>query len=298
MRPITLVSLGASAVLGVGALFVARTALPTPQANATPAAMAGQVSVVVASRPIRFGTKLDASYLSVVKLPKAAVPDGAFTTVSQILTQDGGGAPVALTPIAAREPILPARLSGPGARASVAAEIEAGHRAYTIKVTDVSGVGGHALPGDRVDVVMSRDLTPEGETRNFVSEVVLQNVRVLGVDLNADQSSNKPATPKTATLEVTVKDAQTLALAADLGSLSLALRPSGSAEVESVAPVVTRDFALVPGRPTAPRPAAGPRRSASVTPPAGPPPRRMIIIVEGDSAPAKPDTPAPQPAGV
>ena len=122
-----------------------------------------------------------------------------------MLAQDNGGAPVALTPIAAREPLLPSKLSGPGARASVAAEIADGMRAYTIKVTDVTGVGGHALPGDRVDVVLMRDLTPEGHTRNYVSEVVIQNVRVLGVDLNADLASNKPATPNTATLEVSVR---------------------------------------------------------------------------------------------
>jgi pilus assembly protein CpaB len=297
MRLVTLVSLGASAVLGLGALFIARSALPTPQATAmpAPAPMAGAVPVVVASRPIGFGAKLDASYLTIAKAPKSAVPEGAFSTIEQVLAQDGGGAPVALTPIAARETLLPSKLSGPGARASVAAEIEAGHRAYTIKVTDVSGVGGHALPGDRVDVVMSRDMTPTGDTRNYVSEVVLQNVRVLGVDLNADLTSNKPATPNTATLEVSVKDAQKLAVAADLGALSLALRPSGAADVETVAPVATRDFAFA-----AARPAPGPRRAQGPKAPAGPPPRRMIIIVEGDSAPAKTDAPAAaaKPAGV
>src|SRR5690606_30472145 len=132
---------------------------------------------------------------------------------------------------AAREALLPAKLSGPGARPSVAAEIADGLRAYSIKVSDASGVGGHALPGDRVDVVLMRDLTPNGEHRSYVSEVVIQSARVLAVDRNADLASNKPATPSTATLEVSVEDSQKLAGAADLGKLSLALRKTGSAEI-------------------------------------------------------------------
>src|SRR5207302_1435789 len=137
------------------------------------------------------------------------------------LKQDQGGPPVALQQIAAHEPLLPAKLSGPGARASVAAEIAEGMRAYTVRVTDVTGAGGHALPGDRVDVVLMRDLTPALPNRTYVSDVVLQNVRVLGVDLNADLAANKPTEPKNATLEVSVEDAQKLAIASTLGTLSL-----------------------------------------------------------------------------
>src|ERR1700743_3413968 len=148
MRVITIVSLGASAVLGLGALFVAKTVLPS-QAAARPAAMAqaAGVPVVVAAKEIKFGDKLDAGMLTIAKVPAEVMPQGAFSTVQQVLAQDAGGAPVALTPIAVHEALLPSKLSGPGARPSVAAEIAQDKRAYTIKVTDVSGVGGHALPG-------------------------------------------------------------------------------------------------------------------------------------------------------
>jgi pilus assembly protein CpaB len=199
-------------------------------------------SVVIATRDIKFGDKLDAGMLAVARVPVQVAPQGAFTTIAQVLAQDHGGAPVALQPIAAREALLPAKLSGPGARPSVAAEIAEGMRAYTIKVNDVAGVGGHALPGDRVDVVLMRDLTPTGQTRSYVSDVVLQDVRVLGVDLNADLSSNKPAEPKNATLEVSVEDAQKLSIASTLGALSLALRRTGSAEAEPVRTMATHAF--------------------------------------------------------
>src|SRR5690242_14490246 len=232
MRVVTIVSLGASAVLGLGALVVAKTILPNQaSAQAGHAGPAAGVPVVIASGPMKFGDKVDAEHLRLIKVPAEAAPEGAFTTVAAVLSADHGGPPVVLTPIAAREPVLPAKLSGPGARASVAAEIKDGMRAYTIKVSDVTGVGGHALPGDRVDVVLLRDLSADQSKHNYVSYVVLQDVRVLGVDLNADPTSNKPATPSTATLEVTVPDAQKLAVAGDLGKLSLSLRRTGGAEI-------------------------------------------------------------------
>ncbi|WP_394764134.1 Flp pilus assembly protein CpaB [Phenylobacterium sp.] len=295
MRVVTIVSLGACALFGLGALVVAKTMMPSSAAVAKVAPAVG-VPVVVAKSTLKFGDRLEAGKLDILKLPANAVPDGAFSTVAQVLAQDHGGAPVALTQIASREPILPAKLSGPGARASIAAEISDGMRAYTIKVTDVTGVGGHALPGDRVDVVLMRDLTPEGQSRSFVSEVVTQNIRVLGVDLNEDPASNKPATPSTATLEVSVPDAQKLAVAADLGKLSLALRKSGSVEVAQTAPMHTANF-VGGGRPPAPRNRAPIRRfsgPALAGPPAEP---KMIVVVEaGSGAAHKPRMPKAAPA--
>jgi pilus assembly protein CpaB len=296
MRVVTIVSLGACAVFGLGALVVAKTMLPNGAAAKMAAAPAVVgTPVVVAKAPLKFGDKLDATKVEILRLPANAVPEGAFSTVAQVLAQDGGGPPVALTPIAAREPLLPSKLSGPGARASVAAEIADGYRAYTIKVSDVTGVGGHALPGDRVDVVLMRDVTPQGPVRSYVSEVVLQDVRVLGVDLNADQAANKPATPSTATLEVTVPDAQKLSVAGNLGQLSLALRRTGSTELARTAPMRAGAF-VSGGAAGAPRAVSGPRRSLA---PEGP---KLIIIVAnetkgGSRAPRarKPATPPPAP---
>jgi len=297
MRVVTIVSLGASAVLGLGALMVAKTVLPNTAA-AKPGAeqLVAGAPVVVAAKPLKYGDKLDASMLTVIRLPQDAVPEGAFTTIPAVLSQDNGGAPVTLVPIAAKEPLLAAKLSGPGARPSVAAQVAEGMRAYTIKVSDVTGVGGHALPGDHVDVVLSRDLTPEGSHRNYVSEIVLQNVRVLAVDLNADLEANKPSAPSTATLEVGVPDSQKLAVASDMGKLSLALRRTGSAEIAPVAPVRTASFSAI-GGPAAPRAAAPrayvPRSYASA-------PRRSVIeVVElggGERRREPPAAPAPAPA--
>lgn len=275
MRVVTIVSLAASAVLGVGALFVAKVALP----NASAAKMPQRIEavgkpIVVATRALKFGEKLDAGMLTVIKVPANAIPDGAFTTVDQALAADHGGAPVVLVPLASHEAILPTKLSGPGARPSVAAEVSEGMRAYTLKVNDASGVGGHALPGDRVDVVLMRDLTPTGDQRNYISYVVVQNARVLGIDLNADPTSNKPATPNTATIEVSVEDSQKLSIAATLGELSLALRRNGAAEIEDAPPLRTADFLVGGGRPRSGGPVARSAPSQAYS---------AILIVEGEA---------------
>jgi pilus assembly protein CpaB len=284
MRVGTIASLGASAALGLGALFVAKVALPA-RSNVAEAAVTVKapegISVVVASQDIKYGERLAASHLKVIKAPKEAVPAGAFATVAQVLAQDNGGAPVALTAILAREALLPTKLSGPGARPSVAAEIAPGMRAYTIGVSDISGVGGHALPGDRVDVVLMRNLSNDDSHKMLQAEVVIQNVRLLGVDLNADPTSNKPEAPSTATLEVSVRDAQKLAVAANLGSLSLALRALGQAQVEDAPPVRSGQIGLA-GAPAAT--SAAPARRWS--PPAAPS-RGLITIVEGEGGAAK-----------
>jgi pilus assembly protein CpaB len=226
MRVGTIVSLGASAVLGLGALVVAKVWLPSTGKHEK---AVQTVPIVAAAKPLAFGTKLDEKSLVVLQLPADAAPVGAYHSVSEVIKLDAGGAPVALTPIAAREILLPGKLSGGGARASVAAIISPGMRAYTILASDQSGVGGHALPGDRVDVLLTRQI-PGGD-QNVESDVVLQDVRVLAMNMNADQQSTDKAAPHTATLEVSPDDAAKLALAAKVGELSLALRRTGAVEV-------------------------------------------------------------------
>lgn len=227
MRVGTIVSLGASAVLGIGALVVAKVWLPSTGKHEKPVET---VPVVAAAKPIAFGTKLDEKSLVILNIPADAAPVGSYRSIKDVIKVDAGGAPVALVPIAAREALLPAKLSGAGARPSVAAMITPGMRAYTITVSDQAGGGGHVLPGDRVDVVLTRQI-PGGAEQVVESDVVLQDVRILGMNMNSDQQSVDKASPHTATLEVTPDNAAKLALAAKVGELSLALRRTGAAEL-------------------------------------------------------------------
>jgi pilus assembly protein CpaB len=305
MRTGTVVSLGASAILGLGALIVARVWLPGPSHAPTAKSAAPAVAtvpVVVASGAIAYGAKLDAAHLTVEQLPAGDAPQGAYASPAQILSQQGGP-PIALTPIAAREALLPSKLSGGGARATVSAVIADGMRGYTVGVTDVNGVGGHVLPGDRVDVIVSRDIPvitvpgqPTCNCKRVRADVVIQDVRVLGVDLNADPTTTQAAYAHTATLEVTVQDAQKLAVAASVGTMSLALRRTGSAGPSAVRTVEVSD--LQSTGPRAPGAAALPddarlmdvvRRHVARPPAAGAAPPALIrthsvTVVHGDTS--------------
>ena len=295
MRTGTVISLGASAVLGVGALIVARVWLPQPTAHGPQAkqsaTMVNTVPVVVASAAIPYGGKVDASHLIVEQLPAGDAPQGAFSDPNQLIKAQGG-VPIALQPIAAREPVLPGKLSGGGAKATVAAVIDEGMRAYTIGVSDTNGVGGHVVPGDRVDVIVTRQPpTPKAvkelcdDCKFERADVVLQDVKVLGLDLNADPTSTTAAVAHTATLEVDVQDAQRLAVAQQIGTLSLALRRTGSAEVTPVRAVEVADLQWkgpsAPGGPPSPvdgRPPASGRRQVLVAAPRGRSAAPQIVI--------------------
>jgi pilus assembly protein CpaB len=97
-------------------------------------------------------------------------------------------------------------------------------KAATIRVGDVEGVAGFVLPGDHVDVLVTRR---QGERAVNTTDLVLQNVRVLAVDQLADDAAEKPMIAKAVTLEVDTNAAQRLSLAASIGALSLTLRKAG-----------------------------------------------------------------------
>lgn len=291
MKLSIVLSLCGSLALGGAALLVAKVWLPsgTPKANAAAGPAMNLVSVVVASSPLPYGTRLEPGKLALRQYPADAVPEGAFTTIDQVMTTDHGGAPLVLTAMAAREPVLPPKITGPGARPSLAVQISEGMRGYALKITDETGVGGNALPGDWVDVIMTRETNPDRPDKGLISQVVVQNVRVLGMDLNADPTSTQTAVRRTATLEVKPEDAQKIALAAQLGDLSLSLRKTGLVEVTDTRVLRAGDVAA-PGTRTASsvpvsRAASRKTTTASAAPatPAPPPPpvSHTITIING-----------------
>ena len=232
VRASTIVMIGFAVVFGLIAVFIAQVWLNNQanmraknlDANKTP--MASQ-TVVVAKQPLRFGTELNASMLQEVPWPSNALPSGAFGKIQDIVA---GGRRVVLAAIEANEPVLALKITGPGQRATLSALVKPGMKAVTIRVNDVEGVGGFVLPGDHVDIVLTRQV----EKGNATTQVVLQNTRVLAVDQTADERAAKATVAKSVTLEVDTVDAQKLWLASSVGSLSLLLRKAGeTAEVRT-----------------------------------------------------------------
>lgn len=198
--------------------------------------------VVIATQPLSFGTELTKSNLRVIAWPAGSIPAGAFSSISELLKANQRR--VVLTSIAMNEPILKWKITGPGQRASLSAVIGAGMKAVTIRVNDVNGIAGFVLPGDRVDVLLTRiekDPNDKNRTLKF-NDIILQYVRVLGVDQLADDRTDKPTVVKAVTLEVRTEEAQRLTLAANVGNLSLALRPAGSTAISATERVTAEDL--------------------------------------------------------
>jgi pilus assembly protein CpaB len=182
------------------------------------------VPVVVAAADLNYGERLKPEHLRVVDWPEAAVPAGTFRTVRDILGEDAESPPTVLRPIVRDEPVVGARISGFGGPPTLAATIAPGMRAAAIEVSAAGGMARLVRPGDRVDVLITRDTPDSRGGKTLVAEVLVPDLRVLGFGPAAGVRPGPAGNGRTVTLEVTVAQAQTLMLAQKLGSLSVALR--------------------------------------------------------------------------
>jgi pilus assembly protein CpaB len=240
VRASTIVMMGCAVLFGLLAVFVAQTWLEhQAQLRHTPADAPAQPvvtrTVVVAAAPLKFGTHLSSQVLREVAWPEGAIPSGTFSSVGELLAD---GRRIVLSAIQPNEPILRTKITGPGQKATLSAVIQEGMKAVTIRVNDVEGVAGFVLPGDHVDVLMTR----QADKASGSTDVVLQNVRVLAIDQMADDSSDKPTVVKAVTLEVGTVEAQKLSLAGTIGALSLALRKAGESAIETSRRITTGDL--------------------------------------------------------
>jgi pilus assembly protein CpaB len=239
VRGSTIVMIAVAAVFGVLAVFLAQSWL-NRQADMRMKTLearkpAATRTVVVARSPLRFGTALTTQNLREVEWPGEAAPPNSFSSVADLTRGDKR---VALAPIEPNEVIVGNKITGPGQKATLSALIEDGMRAVTIRVNDVEGVAGFVLPGDRVDVLLTRQAEKEAAS----NDVVLQNTKVLAIDQIADERAEKPVVVKAVTLEVDTVSAQKLALAASAGNLSLVLRKAGDSAREGARRVTITDI--------------------------------------------------------
>ena len=241
MRKNTIVMVGIAVVFGLLAVFVAQGWLnyqaelsrKVVQPKAKPVATR---TIVIAAGPMRFGTHVSTDNLKEVTWPDEALPAGTFGSIAEVMS---GGKRIVLASIEKNEPILRSKITGPGQKATLSAVIQDGMRAVTVRVNDVEGVGGFVLPGDHVDVLLTR----QQERANGTNDVVIQNARVLAVDQLADDAADRPTVARAVTLEVDTVAAQKIALAASLGSLSLMLRRAGEQHMDATRRITASDLA-------------------------------------------------------
>lgn len=190
------------------------------------------VPVVTVARTVPVGHTLAPDDLVVQHWPKDAAPKGGFASVSQFFAAHTG--PVTRSELFEGEPLLVRKIKQAGDGSTLALLLPPDRRAVTIQVNEVRGVGGFVQPKDRVDIILTEN--PETTVNNRQprrsARVLLENIPILAVGQQYRASLDQPKVTNSVTVAVTLDEAQKLALATTIGSLSLALRNPGQEVVE------------------------------------------------------------------
>lgn len=235
MRARTLILLVVALILAGGTTMMARVWLSSQKAQQTEASPLAlpmpAKSVLIARSSIQRGQLLKPEDFAWEPWPEGGI-DKNYVVIGTKTPELFSGW-VARNPIAAGEPITEAKIVAPGNRGFLAAALAPGMRAVSVPVSVASGISGFVFPGDQVDLVVTitsqeapRGTNP-GPLRDVkASETVLRDIRVIAIDqkLDAAKPGEANANIKTATLEVTPKEAAVIALASEMGKLSLSLR--------------------------------------------------------------------------
>jgi pilus assembly protein CpaB len=228
-------------LLGIAILLAAATALfarewlnaqrQTLTAGPVPGSEKPVLKILVARQSLAAGRILNATDLSWQAWPDD-LGGQPYLVAGTHKPEDFTGAVVRL-PLVVGEPITPDRLVMPGDRSFLAAVLRPGMRAASVAVTAISGISGFIFPGDRVDILLTHVLpaervegavAPQSRVERHATETVLRNLRVLAIDQKIENKASEVIIAHTATLEVTDKQSETLALIAEMGKLTLSLR--------------------------------------------------------------------------
>ncbi len=237
MRIRTLVLFLAAAVLagGTGLLVRSFLAQKAVEADARPLERpaAPQKSVLVARNGITRGQILKPQDFSWQVWPEGGIDRNYIQAGTRPAEAFTGW--VARDPIAPGEPIIEAKIVSPGSRGFLAAALAPGMRAVSVTVNATSGISGFVFPGDQVDILVTHNpvVRGGGEAQHKAAETVLHDVRVIAVDQKLDNKSAEALVPRTATLEVTPKQSEIIAVATEMGKLSLSLRSLAAPPVET-----------------------------------------------------------------
>jgi pilus assembly protein CpaB len=194
----------------------------TPKVEARIAPPMPMSDVLIASGNLQPGQALSAEMVRWQKWPTSSVDPSFITRNSVGSIGDIVKGTVVRTPLLSGQPITNTSIVHGDATGYMAATLNPGMRAISISISTDSGAGGFILPNDRVDLIMTR----KTDGNRAIASVILSDVRVLAVDQTyKEDKDTRTVIGKTATLEVTIEDAEKVARAQSQGVLSLALRP-------------------------------------------------------------------------
>jgi pilus assembly protein CpaB len=202
-----------------GSAFVAYDFMETRTSRVAVERSPELVEIMIANQDIAFGESIEAHMITVRPWPSEALPDGAFTRIEGLLPTNGQEARRARSTIAQGQPVLISQVSEFGEKVTIVETLSENGRAVAITVSAETAAGGFVTPGDYVDVILT-----QGGGEDLRAVTILQNIRVIAVDQDANERSDAPQISQTVTVGVTPQQGQTLALAQRAGRLSLMLR--------------------------------------------------------------------------
>ncbi|HYA06180.1 MAG TPA: Flp pilus assembly protein CpaB [Xanthobacteraceae bacterium] len=212
---------------GVAAMLAGRTEKPV-EVKVAPVPQMATVDVLVAKSDIAMGQTISPGDVRWQGWPADAASGNFIRKTDRPNAIENLSGSIARAPFVNGEPIRDVKLVNAKGSGFMAAILPSGMRAVSTQISPETGAGGFILPNDHVDVILTRrdrdaDKTATGDTHS--SETILTNVRVLAIDQNVqEKDGQKVVVGKTATLELTPSQAETLAVSQQLGTLSLALR--------------------------------------------------------------------------
>lgn len=231
MNKKTLFSIMLSIVFGIAAILIAQNWLEENK----PKAAENELYVSVATMNIPIGTEIQAKHIVLKAIPKSLATDDTVETPDDIYEM------IAKDPIYAGDIIRKERLFIKGQGSTLASLISKNMRAITIRVNDVVGVAGFLLPGNRVDI-----LSTSQKDNKVITEIILNNIKILAIDQRAVQNENKPQLVRAVTVEVNLNQAEALLTARSKGRLQLALRnPVDNDNIASM-PIAQKTLLPVP----------------------------------------------------
>ena len=228
MRSRGLLMLFIAAIAGLAAVFLAARWMQGQGGD--------QGRIAVANADIELGGRLSPEMIRMADWPSGSVPAGAFNEAAKL---DGR---VVLVSMQRGEPLTETRLAPIGTKGGLSAVVPQGKRAMTVRVNDVIGVAGFALPGTYVDVMVNTqgEGAQRGDRDRTISKIVLERILVLAVAQEADRDSTKPKVVNAVTLELTPHDAELIDLARSVGTLSLVLRNQTDPKATALGSGVTK----------------------------------------------------------
>src|SRR5438105_7350593 len=256
MRARTLILFLVAILLAGGTAMLVRSWLAqqrTVEAEAAPMPPPpAQKSVLVARSAIARGQILKPTDLAWQTWPDGGL-DRAYIQKGAKTIEDIAGW-VARDPFGPGEPITESKVVAPGSRGFLAAVLSPGMRAVSVPVSHTCGISGFVLPGDQVDILITHSLADNSSGKadakhHTAAETVLHDVRVIGIDQKLDNKGGEAVVAKTATLEVTPKQSEIIAVASEIGKLSLSLRsltasPGETSAADSAAEAGSGTFSL------------------------------------------------------